>query len=378
MSTYPPRPPVSDRFASAARNPFIAALLGGLVVLVAGIIAVGAGWVGEDNTTVVQSQVTAAGGSADEGQGLTVNEIYRRDGPGVVFISAEVTTQQESPFGFPQEQRGQATGSGFVIDGDGHVLTNAHVVEGATKVEVKFSEDRTVDAKLLGQDASTDVALLKVNGKSLPKPLELGDSSKAKVGDAVVAIGNPFGLDRTVTTGIVSALQRKLEAPNGFTIDNVIQTDAAINPGNSGGPLVNAKGEVIAINTANMPYAQGIGFAVPINTAKKILQELIEKGKVSRPWIGISSMKVTPRLARHFGLRAGEGALVAGVEPYSPADDAGLRKGDIIEEIDGNRVEDPSQIAAKVKDKQMNERVVLTVNRYGRQLQVPVQVDERP
>src|SRR5687768_6164371 len=173
MSTYPPRPPVSERAASTARNPFVAGLLGGLVVLIAGIIAVAAGWVGEDNTTVVQSPVASTGAGTDEGQGLTVNEIYRRDGPGVVFISADVTTQQESPFGFPQEQRGQATGSGFVIDRDGHVLTNAHVVQGATKVEVKFSEDKTVDAKLLGEDASTDVALLKVPAKNLPRPLEL-------------------------------------------------------------------------------------------------------------------------------------------------------------------------------------------------------------
>jgi S1-C subfamily serine protease len=207
MSTYPPRPPLSQRAAGAARNPFVAGLLGGLVVLVAAVIAVAAGWVGEDKTTVVQNTIASGGGSAGEGQGLTVNQIYKRDGPGVVFISAEVTRQQESPFGLPQEQRGQATGSGFVIDRDGHVLTNAHVVEGASKIEVKFNEDNTVDARLLGSDASTDVALLKVNtSKQALRPLDLGDSSKAKVGDAVVAIGNPFGLDRTVTTGIVSAL----------------------------------------------------------------------------------------------------------------------------------------------------------------------------
>ena len=170
------------------------------------MIAVAAGWVGEEKTTVVQGPAVSTGGNAGEGQGLTVNEIYKRDGPGVVFISAEVTTQQESPFGFPQEQRGQATGSGFVIDEHGHVLTNAHVVEGASKIEVAFSDENTVDAKLLGSDASTDVALLKVKAsKKVLKPLDLGDSSKLEVGDAVVAIGNPFGLDRTVTTGIVSA-----------------------------------------------------------------------------------------------------------------------------------------------------------------------------
>ena len=233
-----------------ARNPFVAGLLGGLVVLIAGVIAVEAGWVGEEKTTVVQGAAVSTGGNSGEGQGMTVNEVYKRDGPGVVFISAEVTTQQESPFGLPQEQRGQATGSGFVIDEQGHVLTNAHVVEGASKIEVAFGNNNSVDAKLLGSDASTDVALLKVKAsKKVLKPLSLGDSSKLEVGDAVVAIGNPFGLDRTVTTGIVSALQRKLEAPNGFTIDNVIQTDAAINPGNSGGPLLDSLGRVIGINS---------------------------------------------------------------------------------------------------------------------------------
>jgi S1-C subfamily serine protease len=396
MSTYPPRPPVSYRFASAARNPFIAALLGGLVVLVAGIIAVGAGWVGEDNTTVVQSQVTAAGGSADEGQGLTVNEIYRRDGPGVVFISAEVTTQQESPFGFPQEQRGQATGSGFVIDGDGHVLTNAHVVEGATKVEVKFSEDRTVDAKLLGQDASTDVALLKVNGKSLPKPLELGDSSKAKVGDAVVAIGNPFGLDRTVTTGIVSALQRKLEAPNGFTIDNVIQTDAAINPGNSGGPLLDSLGRVIGINSQIATGGTGggsigIGFAVPIDTAKKIADQLREKGRVEHAYLGITGLAISKSMAENLNLPTDQGVLVQ--RSTGPAAKAGVKGGDtqvslggadillggdVLVGIDGRKVSSMDDVIRVVNSRKPGDEVTVELRRGDQRRRVEVKLGNRP
>ena len=272
----------------------------------------------------------------------------------------------------------EGVGSGVIIDEKGYILTNNHVIDDADRLKVTLADGRVLKGRVAGSDEVTDLAVLKVESEEPLPAAALGDSEGLKAGQIVLAIGNPFGLTGgpAVTAGIVSALDRSIQTRSGVL--ELIQTDAAINPGNSGGPLVNAKGEVIAINTANMPYAQGIGFAVPINTAKKILQELIEKGKVSRPWIGISSMKVTPKLARHFGLRAGEGALVAGVEPYSPADDAGLRKGDIIEEIDGNRVEDPSQIAAKVKDKQMNERVVLTVNRYGRQLQVPVQVDERP
>ncbi|HKU49225.1 MAG TPA: trypsin-like peptidase domain-containing protein [Nitrososphaera sp.] len=272
----------------------------------------------------------------------------------------------------------EGVGSGVIIDEKGYILTNNHVIDDADRLKVTLADGRVLRGKVAGSDEVTDLAVLKVESDEPLPAAVLGDSDGLKAGQIVLAIGNPFGLTGgpAVTAGIVSSLDRSIQTRSGVL--ELIQTDAAINPGNSGGPLVNAKGEVVAINTANMPYAQGIGFAVPINTAKKILQELMEKRKVSRPWIGISSMKVTPRLARHYGLPAGEGALVAGVEPYSPADDAGLRKGDIIEEIDGSRIEDPSQIAAKVKEKQMNERMVLTVNRYGRQLQVPVQVDERP
>jgi serine protease Do len=272
----------------------------------------------------------------------------------------------------------EGVGSGVIIDEKGYVLTNNHVIDDAERLKVTLADGRVLKGKVAGTDEVTDLAVLKVESEEPLPAAALGDSDGLKAGQIVLAIGNPFGLTGgpAVTAGIVSSLDRSIQTRNGVL--ELIQTDAAINPGNSGGPLVNTKGEVVAINTANMPYAQGIGFAVPVNTAKKILQELIEKGKVARPWIGISSIKVTPRLARFYGLPAREGALVAGVEPYSPADDAGLRKGDIIEEIDGSRVEDPSEIASKVKVKQMNEKLVLTVNRYGRQLQVPVQVDERP
>jgi len=272
----------------------------------------------------------------------------------------------------------EGVGSGVIIDEKGHILTNNHVIDDAERLKVTLSDGRVLKGKVAGTDEVTDLAVLKVESEEPLPAAALGDSDGLKAGQIVLAIGNPFGLTGgpAVTAGIVSSLDRSIQTRSGVL--ELIQTDAAINPGNSGGPLVNTKGEVVAINTANMPYAQGIGFAVPVNTAKKILQELIEKGKVARPWIGIASIKVTPRLARFYGLPAREGALVAGVEPYSPADDAGLRKGDIIEEIDGSRIEDPSEIASRVKVKQMNEKLVLTVNRYGRQLQVPVQVDERP
>lgn len=271
----------------------------------------------------------------------------------------------------------EGVGSGVIIDEKGYILTNNHVIDDAERLKVTLTDGRVLKGRVAGSDEVTDLAVLKVESDQPLPAAQLGNSDDLKAGQIVLAIGNPFGLTGgpAVTAGIVSSLNRSIQTRNGVL--ELIQTDAAINPGNSGGPLVNTKGEVIAINTANMPYAQGISFAVPANTAKSILRELIEKGRVTRPWIGIASMKITPQLARYYGLPASEGALVAKVEPYSPADDAGLRKGDVIEQIDGSKVEDPTQIASRVRGKQVNDRLTLTVNRYGRQLQVPVQVDER-
>jgi serine protease Do len=272
----------------------------------------------------------------------------------------------------------EGVGSGVIIDEKGYILTNNHVIDDAERLKVTLTDGRVLKGRVAGSDEVTDLAVLKVESDQPLPAAQLGNSDDLKAGQIVLAIGNPFGLTGgpAVTAGVVSSLNRSIQTRNGVL--ELIQTDAAINPGNSGGPLVNTKGEVIAISTANMPYAQGIGFAVPANTAKSILRELIEKGRVTRPWIGIASMKITPQLARYYGLPASEGALVAKIEPYSPADDAGLRKGDVIEQIDGSKVEDPTQIASRVRGKQVNERLTLTVNRYGRQLQVPVQVDERP
>jgi S1-C subfamily serine protease len=395
MTTYPTRAPLSERLANAARNPFVAGLLGGLVVLIFGVITVAAGWVGDEKTTVVQAQVPSTAGSAEEGQGLTVNEIYRRDGPGVVFISAEVTRRQESPFGLPQEQRGQATGSGFVIDEDGHVLTNAHVVEGASKIEVKLSEQNTVDGRLLGSDTSTDVALLKVNaGKKLLRPLTWGDSSKVEVGDAVVAIGNPFGLDRTVTTGIVSALQRQIRAPNGFAIDNVIQTDAAINPGNSGGPLLDSLGRVIGINSQIATAGGGsigIGFAVPSNTAKEVSDQLKEKGRVEHAFLGISGVAITKSMAENLNLPTDEGVLIQ--QASGPARRAGVKGGDtpvslggadimlggdVIVAIDGKKVRSMDDVIRVVNTKKPGDEVELELLRGSDRRKVKVKLGKRP
>src|SRR5256714_6767431 len=288
MAYGTPRPPLSERLRQAVQHPFVAALLGGLVVLIAVLILAAAGVIGgSDKTTIVQSPISQSSvADSKSGAGFSVHDIYVKDAPGVAFVRAEVVQRTQSPFNlFPQSQRGTSTGSGFVIDESGDILTNAHVVEGATKVSVDLG-DKTYDAKIVGRDPSSDVALLKVGAdKKALHPLSLGNSSELQVGDPVVAIGNPFGLDRTVTTGIVSALQRKIQAPNGFSIEHVIQTDAAINPGNSGGPLIDSRGRVVGVNsqiaTAGGSNGNiGIGFAVPINTAKKIADQLKQGGSV--------------------------------------------------------------------------------------------------
>src|SRR3954454_20262071 len=233
------------------RLPLLSGLVGGGVVA-ALLLILGVGGGSGKTTTVIQQAPIAAttASNSAEGKALTPSDIYKRDAPGVVFIRAQIVQQSQSMFDFGTEQRGEATGSGFVIDKSGDILTNAHVVDGAVKVTVQFSDDKPVDAKIVGLDTSTDLALLKVDpdGVNL-KPLALGSADDVQVGDPAVAIGNPFGLSRTLTTGVISAKQRRIEAPNGFAIDNVLQTDAPINPGNSGGPLLDAAGRVIGINS---------------------------------------------------------------------------------------------------------------------------------
>jgi len=276
----------------------------------------------------------------------------------------------------------EGVGSGVIIDENGHILTNNHVVDGAHRLKITLTDGRVLNGKVIGKDEITDLAVVKVDrfsdNNNLPHA-QLGNSDNLKIGQIVIAIGNPFGLagGPTVTAGIVSSLCRNIQFESGIL--ELIQTDAAINPGNSGGPLVNTNGEVIAVNTAKMPYAHGIGFAVPINTAKSIMSDLIENGRViARPWIGIAFIKITSQLAEYYGLPTNEGALVAQVEAYSPADYAGIRKGDIIEEIDGKRISDPSQISSQVHKKHVRDQILVTVNRYSRRFEVPIQLQAPP
>ena len=290
----------------------------------------------------------------------------------------------------------EGVGSGIAIDNQGHILTNYHVVDHARRLKVTLYDGRTFNAKVIGIDKLTDLAVLKIehdsnnssNNNNNNNPdnkaidsipsAELGDSDNLKVGQIVIAVGNPFGLTGgpTVTTGIISSLNRNLEFEDGVL--ELVQTDAAINPGNSGGPLVNTNGEVIAINTAKIPYAHGIGFAVPVNTAKTILQQLIKNGKVTRPWLGITTIKITSRIARYYRLPTNEGALVVKVEEYSPASDSGIRPGDIIEEIDEKRIEEITELSSRIKHKNVNEQTLLSVNRYGRRFTISVTLENQP
>ncbi len=235
---------------------------------------------------------------------------------------------------FQQRQTEQSLGSGVVIRPDGYILTNEHVVVQAGKIQVQFTDDRKFTARLVGADSDSDLAVLKVDDSGSLPSLPLGNSDDLMIGETVIAIGNPFGLSHTVTTGVVSAVNRSLNT-DGRTYYDFIQTDASINPGNSGGPLLNIKGDLIGINTAIYGKAQGIGFAIPISRAKRIVQELITHGAVEAPWVGVSVQTLTPELARLFSLKEKQGALVRGVEPGSPAAKAGLQQGDVLLEFNG-------------------------------------------
>jgi S1-C subfamily serine protease len=338
---------VAGRFAFLSR----AAGLVGAGVLGAGLALGGAalfGGFGGESTTV--REIPAASPATQvalAGTRLTIRDLYRRAAPGVVQIAATSIVQLPpdpyygNPF-FPESRRQQALGSGFVVDKAGHIVTNYHVIEGAKEVRVSFSNNESYKAKIVGTDPSTDLAVLNVDAPSRAlTPLPLGNSDAVQVGDAVVAIGNPFGLDRTVTAGIVSALQRAIMAPNGYTIDHAIQTDAAINQGNSGGPLLNARGEVIGVNsqieTGNTGASGnvGVGFAVPSNTVKAVMVQLINEGKIDRAFIGISAVPVTPQLAKSFNLPVRRGLLIQSVQPGSGAARAGLKAGETQQTIAG-------------------------------------------
>jgi len=379
-----------------------AALLGGGVAL-GGAAALGK--LGEKTTVIREEAAPSSSEPAvfPNGQRESINAIYRASAPGVVHIETSTRVQQPldpffgNPFGTTQTQR--ALGSGFVIDKAGHIVTNYHVVHGANTIQVSFSNNERFKARLVGVDPSTDVAVLKVGVKSRAlKALPLGDSDSVRVGDEVIAIGNPFGLDRSVTAGIVSAVQRRIEAPNRLSISHVIQTDAALNHGNSGGPLLNAQGEVIGVNaqieTGGVSDGNvGIGFAIPINTVKDVVATLIKHGKVEHAFLGIEGKTLTPGIARLFHLPVSSGVLVATVRTGSGAAQAGLKAatnevmvegeswpagGDVIVKVDDQQVPTVDRLIDLIGAKKPGDRIDVEIVRGASHQTLTVKLGRQP
>ena len=387
---------------SRAVGSIAAALLGG------GVALVGAAALGKlgDKTTIIREEVapsSLAPAAFQTGQRESINSIYRASAPGVVHIETTTRVAQQddpffgNPFGAAQTQR--ALGSGFVLDKVGHIVTNFHVVRGATAIQVSFSNNERFKAKLVGVDPSTDIAVLQVEVKARAlKALPLGNSDGVRIGDQVIAIGNPFGLDRSVTAGIVSAVQRRIEAPNRLSISHVIQTDAALNHGNSGGPLLNAQGEVVGVNaqieTGGASQGNvGIGFAIPINTVKDVVAELIKHGDVEHAFLGIEGKSLTPSIARLFHLPVSSGVIVATVRQGSGAAGAGLKAatsevtvegeswpagGDVIVKVDGEPVPTVERLVDLIASKQPGDKIDVEVVRESSHHTLTVKLGRQP
>jgi S1-C subfamily serine protease len=387
---------------SRAAGVTAAALLGGGVAL-GGAAALGK--LGEKTTIIREEAMPSSVAPAvfQNGRHESINAIYRASAPGVVHIETTTRVQQSedpffgNPFGATQTQR--ALGSGFVLDKAGHVVTNYHVVRGANTIQVSFSNNERFKAKLVGVDPSTDIAALQVHVKARAlKALPLGNSDDVRVGDQVIAIGNPFGLDRSVTAGIVSAVQRRIEAPNRLSISHVIQTDAALNHGNSGGPLLNAQGQVIGVNaqieTGGVSQGNvGIGFAIPINTVKDVVTQLIRHGRVEHPFLGIEGKTLTPSIARLFHLPVASGVLVASVRSGSGAAGAGLKAatnevtvqgeswpagGDVIVKVDGEAVPTVERLVDMIASKQPGDKIKVEIVRGTAHQTLTVKLGRQP
>ena len=324
----------------------------------------------------------------------SIADIAEKVGPAVVNIDTVrmVTTQFpsfEDPifrrfFGreFEEFRRTipqKGTGSGFIINQEGYVLTNEHVVRKADKIKVTLSDGREFDGEVIGSDVTSDMAIVKIKADHLPT-VTLGNSDELRVGEIVIAIGNPYGLQQTVTMGVVSAKGRSIPTGiEGHVYRNFIQTDTAINPGNSGGPLLNIKGEVVGINTAIIPYAQGIGFAIPINMAKRNIDDLINLGKVRRSWLGVYIQEVTPEIAKQFGLPEDtKGVLIGDVVKDSPAEEAGIKRGDIIIKVNDEEVNSPEELQDKIRDIDIGEKANIEIMRDGKAIRFIVKIGEMP
>jgi S1-C subfamily serine protease len=343
---------------------------------------------------------------ADVEEQLIIN-LYARVSPSVVNINVigeiegfdhpEVPGFPESPF--PEEFFQRGLGSGFVIDTDGHIVTNNHVVEGARRIQVRFSDDTEAEAEVVGTDPHTDLAVIKVDVlEAMLHPVELGESDNLRVGQRAIAIGNPFGFERTVTVGIISAVGRVLRQSSGFSLPNLIQTDAAINPGNSGGPLLDSRGKVIGVNTiifTNSGFSSGVGLAVPVNTVKRVVPELIENGHFAHPWLGIRGYSINSELAEALDLPVDNGVLVGEAIRDGPSAQAGLRGGqhevlvegfiepisaggDIIIAINDTEIRNMDDLITYLESTAVGQKVELTIIRYGDEKRLIVELDERP
>jgi S1-C subfamily serine protease len=348
------------------------AVAGGVIALA---VASGGGHSTTTTTTVVQPQASSSiPTSLNAGKGLTVNQIYRAASPGVVDIRVtEAASSSTDPFGGGGSGSGQqqGEGAGVVYDSQGHILTDEHVVSGATSVKVKFQDGTTANARVLGTDPSTDVAVIKVDvPASELHPVPLANSSDAQVGDPVVAIGSPFSLPETTTTGIVSQVGRSITAPNQFTITGAIQTDAAINPGNSGGPLLDASGHVLGLNDqiqTNSGSNAGVGFAIPSNTLARVANAIINGQQVKHAYVGV---ELSPS--------SSGGAQVTRITPGSPADSAGLQAGDVITAVNGKKVSSTDQFIGTVDGYSPGSTVTVTVQRGGQSHDIHVNLGTRP
>ncbi len=320
-------------------------------------------------------------------EGNEITKAVEKIVPSVVNIDTKVLTEIRRPaggfgnfFGYPSyetqivPQQGQ--GSGVIIDPKGLILTNEHVIHGANEIMVTLSDERRIPGKIKGQDQLSDIAIVQIDAQSLPAA-EMGDSNKLRIGESVIAVGNPYQFQHTVTVGVLSGRGRSL-SEHSKDFQDLLQTDAAINPGNSGGPLVNVHGEVIGINTAIVPYAQGIGFAIPINTAKNVMEQILNKGKVSRPFIGIYMQDVNAQLAQYLNLPMTEGAIIVDVMPGSPAASARLQKKDVLTEIGGTPVKSSEDVRKYLHSVKIGDAVPLTVWREGKTEKISIKVVEAP
>ncbi len=305
------------------------------------------------------------------GKGRAPNELFRPFGNDPYFRDFFDRFFE----GMPRRRQQTSLGSGVVIDKTGLILTNNHVVKDADEINVRFANKQEAKGKVVGTDGKTDLAVIRVNAKEDLPVARLGNSDTLRVGEWAIAIGNPFGLDHTLTVGVVSATGRSEVGVAAY--ENFIQTDASINPGNSGGPLLNARGEVIGINTAIVASGQGIGFAIPINMARRVMDDLVKKGKVTRGWLGVGVQPLTPELSKSFGV-SGDGVLVNQVMPKSPAEAAGLKVGDLILSVDGKVVKDPRELQRVIADAEIGKTIALTVLREKQQRTVNVRVGEMP